>query len=100
MVLSSNIEGGPNCLSEAIVAGVPVITTDIDGCVGVLGPDYPGTYPVGNTDALRRQLIRAETDPTYLAELERYIVELAPHLSRQEEEARWAKLLETLFDEV
>ncbi len=100
MVLSSNIEGGPNCLSEAIVAGVPVITTDIDGCVGVLGPDYPGTYPVGNTDALRRQLIRAESDPNYLAELERYIVALAPHLTRQKEETRWAELLERVFNEV
>jgi len=100
MVLSSNMESGPNCLSEAIVAGLPVITTDIDGCQGVLGPEYPGYYPVGDTDALCRQLIRAESDPLYLAELERYIVELAPRLSRQEEESRWEKLLETLFDEV
>jgi putative glycosyltransferase (TIGR04348 family) len=100
MVLSSNIEGGPNCLSEAIVAGLPVITTDIDGCMGVLGPDYPGIFPVGSTEALSRQLIRTETDPDYLAELERYIVELAPYLSRQKEESRWEKLLETLSDEV
>ena len=100
MVLSSNIEGGPNCLSEAIVAGLPVITTDIDGCLGVLGPDYPGTFQVGNTDALCRQLIRAESDPNYLAKLERYVDELAPYFSRQEEESRWAKLLKTAFDEV
>jgi putative glycosyltransferase (TIGR04348 family) len=100
MVLSSNIEGGPNCLSEAIVAGLPVITTDIDGCLGVLGPDYPGTFPVGDTDALRRQLIRAESDPLYLAELERYVQELAPRLSRLEEESRWAELLEPVFNEV
>ncbi len=99
MVLSSIIEGGPNCLSEAIVAGLPVITTDIDGCLGVLGPDYPGVYPVGNTDALRRLLIRAESDPLFLADLERDVEELAPRLSRQEEESRWAKLLETVFDE-
>jgi putative glycosyltransferase (TIGR04348 family) len=100
MVLSSNIEGGPNCLSEAIVARLPVITTDIDGCIGVLGPDYPGTFQVGNTDALCRQLIRAESDPNYLAKLERLVDELAPYFSRQEEESRWEKLLESVFDEV
>ena len=100
MVLSSNIEGGPNCLSEAIVAGLPVITTDIDGCVGVLGPGYPGIFPVGDTDALHRQLVRAETEPEFMAELENHIVDLSPRFLQQEEEARWAKLFEELFDNV
>lgn len=100
MVLSSNIEGGPNCLSEAIVAGLPVITTDIDGCLGVLGLDYPGSFPVGDTDALGKQLIRAESEPSYLAELEGYVKELAPRLSRKEEQSRWEKLLETIVSEV
>ncbi len=99
MVLSSKIEGGPNSLSEAVVAGVPVITTDIDGCVGVLGPEYPGYFPVGNTDALQELLTRAETDSKFLATLESFIIKIAPRYSRQAEEARWASLLTELFDE-
>ena len=99
MVLSSRIEGGPNSLSEAVVAGVPVITTDIDGCVGVLGQDYQGYFPVGDTDALRGLLTRAETDSKFFSSLKNFIIKIEPRFSRQEEEARWASLLAGLFDE-
>ena len=98
MVLSSSIEGGPNSLSEAVVAGVPVITTDIDGCVGVLGKDYRGYFHVGDTDALRELLTRAETDSKFFGSLKNFIIKLGPRFSRQEEEVRWAKLLAGLFD--
>ena len=96
MVVSSKVEGGPNCLSEAIAAGVPVITTDIDGCVGVLGPDYPGYFPVGDTHALRDQLTRAENEAPFLAELEEYIAGIAPRFTREQERDRWASLLDEL----
>ncbi|MGB5879664.1 MAG: glycosyltransferase, partial [Thermoanaerobaculia bacterium] len=95
MTLTSTMEGGPNVLSEAVVAGVPVISSDIDGAVGVLGENYPGYYPVGDTGELRRRLVRAETDPAYLEQLERHIIILAPRFSREREKARWAELLET-----
>ena len=51
MVLSSVMEGGANVISEAVVAGLPVIASDIDGSVGLLGEDYAGYYPVKDTDA-------------------------------------------------
>ena len=96
MILTSRIEGGPNSLSEAIVAGVPVITTDIDGCVGVLGQSYPGYFPVGDSEALTELLTQAETDKEFLAELEKYIVKIEAQFSWQEEEARWEDLLAEL----
>ena len=98
MVLSSNVEGGPNCLSEAIVAGVPVITTNIDGCVGVLGPDYPGYFPVGDTAALCEQLTRAENDASFLAELEKSVKNIASRFVREIEQDRWATLLGELLN--
>ena len=98
MVVSSEVEGGPNCLSEAIVAGLPVITTDIDGCVGVLGPDYPGYFPAGDTIALRDQLTRAENDAPFLTELEEFIVRTSPRFTREQERDRWVSLLEELFE--
>ena len=45
MVLSSILEGGANVISEAVVAGLPVIASEIAGSVGLLGKDYPGYYP-------------------------------------------------------
>ena len=59
MVLSSRDEGGANVVSEAIVDGVPVLSTDISGSRGLLGDDYPGYYPVGDDEGLASLLLRA-----------------------------------------
>ncbi len=78
MVISSNQEGGANVVSEAIVAGVPVFASDIDGNVGLLGRHYEGYYPLGDEAALARLLDRAETEPGFLDRLERQGRELNP----------------------
>jgi putative glycosyltransferase (TIGR04348 family) len=99
MVLSSVIEGGPNVLSEAVMAGIPVICTNIDGCLGVLGADYPGYFSVGDTKGLHNLLMRVETDQNFLVELEEHITKLAPRFSRLEEQIRWADLMKVLVEE-
>ena len=45
MVISSLSEGGANVVSEAIVAGVPVLASRMDGNVGLLGSDYAVYFP-------------------------------------------------------
>ena len=69
MVLSSNMEGGANVISEALVSGLPVIASRIAGSVGLLGPDFPGYYPVRDTAALAGLLLRAEREPDFLERL-------------------------------
>ncbi len=96
MVLSSVLEGGPNSLSEAIIAEVPVLTTNIDGCVGVLGKDYLGYFPVGGEKALQKLLEKTETNPEFLSSLENYILKIAPKFSHEEEVKQWRELLLTL----
>lgn len=96
MALTSVMEGGPNVLSEAVVAGVPVIASDIDGTVGVLGESYPGYFPVGDTRALRRRLIQAEADAAFVRGLEDYVTKEMPRFSHQREKARWAELLDSV----
>ena len=78
MVISSNQEGGANVVSEAIVAGVPIIASHIPGNVGLLGRDYSGYYPVGDEVALARLLRRAETEPAFLKALEHQGRKLKP----------------------
>jgi putative glycosyltransferase (TIGR04348 family) len=63
MVLSSIMEGGANVISEALVADLPVLASEIAGSIGLLGRDHPGYYPTGDTAALARLLTRAENDP-------------------------------------
>lgn len=98
MVLSSRSEGGANVISEAIVAGVPILASRMDGNVGLLGRDYPGYFPVGDTKALARLLRRVETDPDFIVLLRRFIARLAPSFRPEREIAAWRKLLRDLLE--
>ena len=69
LVLSSASEGGANVVSEALACNVPVLSTHIPGSVGLLGKDYPGYFPYGDTGKLAHLLHHAETDPGYYANL-------------------------------
>ena len=93
MVLSSREEGGANVVSEAIVDGVPVLSTDIAGSRGLLGDDYPGYYPVGDDEALANLLLRAESEPEYLAELVEHCARLQPRFTPEGEREAWRELL-------
>jgi putative glycosyltransferase (TIGR04348 family) len=78
MVLSSHMEGGANVISEAVVSGLPVLASRIDGTVGLLGEDYPGYFPVSDTVALGRLLRRAEVEPDFLGGLNASCAARAP----------------------
>ena len=93
MVLSSRMEGGANVISEACVAGLPVIASDIAGSVGLLGEEYPGYYTTGDTRALRELLLRAEADRAWLGELQTACREKAGLFSYAQEKSRWRTLL-------
>jgi len=96
MVLSSIMEGGANVLGEAIVAGVPIVASRISGTVGILGPDYPGYFPVGDTPALAELLERAETEPEFLQSLRSWCKPLAPLFTEARERQSWQCMLEEL----
>ena len=77
MVLSSQQEGGANVVSEAVVAGLPILATDIPGTRGLLGPEHPGYFPVGDDAALAALLRRAEEEPRFLEHLHAFGAERA-----------------------
>jgi len=93
MVLPSVMEGGANVISEATVAGLPVIASDIDGSTGLLGEDYAGYFPVKNTKALRELLLKAETEPEYVSNLEQQCKRRAGLFTREAEKQGWVDLL-------
>ncbi|MBT4005793.1 MAG: TIGR04348 family glycosyltransferase [Rhodospirillales bacterium] len=97
MVISSNQEGGANVVSEAIAANVPVIASDIDGNVGLLGSDYPGLYPVRDEAALAVLLQRAESDPRYLKSLERCGRKLKPLFQPGHERAALKRIVNSVL---
>jgi glycosyltransferase involved in cell wall biosynthesis len=96
MVLSSRMEGGANVISEAVMAGLPVIASKIAGSVGLLGNKYPGYYPVGDSAALARLLRRAEKDTRYLEALRRHCGARAKLFAAARERRSWRDLLASI----
>ncbi len=99
LVLSSVSEGGPAVLGEAIVAGVPVLSTRTDGAVGILGEDYPGLFPVGDQAALTALLLRCEEDRKFYETLRQYGEALVDQFLPEREKASLALVLEKVFSE-
>jgi putative glycosyltransferase (TIGR04348 family) len=62
LAVTSWHEGGANVVTEALAAGVPVVSSRIPGSVGLLGADYPGYFPAGDTAALAGLLRDLESD--------------------------------------
>ena len=93
VVLSSLMEGGPSVLSEAVVAGVPILASRISATLGLLGEDYPGFFEVGDTSALSKLLYKTETDPQFMAALKQKINLLADKFDPSVEKLSLKKLL-------
>jgi len=96
MVISSSSEGGANVVSEAVVAGVPVLASRMDGNVGLLGGDYPGYFPVGDTAALARLLGRLEREPRFVKRLRQALARRVALFRPSREIAAWRRLLAEL----
>jgi putative glycosyltransferase (TIGR04348 family) len=96
LVLTSEQEGGANVVSEALAASVPVLSSRIAGSVGLLGEDYPGYFPVGDTEALARLLKRAEADSSFYRTLYDWCARLRPLVDPARESRSWEDLLAEL----
>jgi putative glycosyltransferase (TIGR04348 family) len=96
LVISSRLEGGANVISEACVLGTPVLASRMDGNVGLLGPDYPGLYEVGDTAGLAKLMQRFETDPNFATQLTTHCRKLAKHFRPKQEQKALARLLARL----
>lgn len=93
MVISSVMEGGANVVSEACVAHLPVLASDIPGNTGLLGLDYPGLFPVGDAKALAQLMTRAETDGNFYQRLHNHCRALAPRFTPAQEQAALQRVI-------
>jgi putative glycosyltransferase (TIGR04348 family) len=95
--LTSQLEGGANVISEAIALGVPVVSSRIAGSLGLLGTDYAGYFPFGDTQALADLLLRAETDSDFYHLLSEQCTQRRPLFEPAREQRNWHELLRELF---
>lgn len=93
LVLPSKMEGGANVISEAIVAGIPIIASNIHGSIGLLGSDYPGYYKVEDEESLKQVLLKAENDSAFYTQLEAACIDLKKDFSEEIERQAWNNLL-------
>jgi putative glycosyltransferase (TIGR04348 family) len=69
LVHPSRLEGGANVVIEAVRSGVPVLASRIDGNSGLLGADYDGYFPAGDSAALAALMRRFQAEPAFAAHL-------------------------------
>jgi putative glycosyltransferase (TIGR04348 family) len=96
LVLTSQLEGGANVVSEALACSVPVLSSRIPGSTGILGSDYPGYFEVGDAEGLAILLGRAEDESAFLADLRRRARSLSSLVSPARERESWRRLLREL----
>jgi putative glycosyltransferase (TIGR04348 family) len=96
LVMSSELEGGANVISEALACDVAVLASRIPAAVGMLGGDYPGLFEVGNETALAELLQRVENDPGFLNTLREHCRSAAPLVDPRRERSALAGLLTEL----
>jgi len=95
-VVPSSAEGGANVVSEAIASGTPIAATAIPGNLGLLGDDWPATFPVGDARGLGALIERAVTDPSFHQSLVQRTRALQPMVEPRREYDAWRRLLHDL----
>ena len=96
VVLSSKLEGGANVVSEALAAGVPILSTRISGSLGLLGKDYRGYFRVGDTKELAQLMYRCETDAKFYRGLRSDCRKPLRQVNPNRERVAWRNLLKEL----
>lgn len=90
-VNTSRSEGCSNALCEALALGAPVLATDIAGNRGLLGEEFEGYFPVGDSAALAQML-----EPERLQRLATWALPWRERLLPQRERQDLTGLLKSL----
>ncbi|MGJ8570391.1 MAG: glycosyltransferase family 4 protein [Hoeflea sp.] len=67
VVIPSRAESMPYIVLEAVAAGKPVISTRVGGIPEILGPDFAGFVPPGDSEALAGAMAKATSEPEWLS---------------------------------
>jgi glycosyltransferase involved in cell wall biosynthesis len=95
--ISSNYEGTPLALFEAMASGKAIVSTAVDGCREVLEDGTTGLLvPPRDPDALAAALARVADDPELQARLSR----MARDASRRYDIGECVRRMEELYDDV
>ena len=98
VVIPSRAESMPYIVLEAVAAGKPVISTKVGGIPEILGSDFAGFVPPGDTEALAKAMAHAIDDPEWLVGAMPAMEGFAAHFSARTMAERMATLYHTTLD--
>ena len=96
MVMNSVMEGGANAVSEAMVAELPVLASDISGNRGLLGETHRAYFPVRDDRALAALLERIEGSDSFRRQLAAEALTRTHRFAPEAELESWRGLLSEL----
>ena len=92
---TSHSEGASNVVAEAVVLGVPVFATRIEGNVGLLGPEHLGLF---EPPELHAHMDRAFREPEFLDTIRLQQAKRRPLFSTAREATSWMSLAERVVE--
>ena len=94
-VMSSNYEGMPNALLEAMCLGLPVISTKVSGAIDVIKNEYNGLLvDIDDIDGLIIAMDKLFSDEELRANLAKSACQLAEELAPEKIVSQWWELIE------
>jgi putative glycosyltransferase (TIGR04348 family) len=100
MVITSKMEGGANVIIEAVTSGVPVLASDISGNRGMLGENYAGYFPLGDSIKLAQLIDRAASDTQFYRRLKTQCAARAPLFAPERERTALLRLVAASLPDV
>ena len=90
---TSHLEGGANSVAESIVLGTPVLASQVEGNVGMLGDDYAGYFTPNSPTELAALIQRTLTDGVFLDTLKEQVRKRQATFDTESEVQGWLTLL-------
>ncbi|HIG05166.1 MAG TPA: glycosyltransferase [Planctomycetes bacterium] len=89
-------EGGANIISEALVAEIPILSSDAPGNLGLLGASHPGIFSRQDARQLAQLVLRFSEDARFRKQLLQHSKKLGKSHLQQVEIGAWRRLLAKL----
>ncbi|MBQ96845.1 MAG: glycosyl transferase family 1 [Roseibacillus sp.] len=95
--LTSLQEGGGCAMNEAAAAQTPILASRNDASTSLLGEDYPGLFPFGDTETLSALLYQCESEPHFCSQLLKNATNHLRNYRSASSNGSWSNILEELF---
>ena len=84
-------------MTEAAAAHTPIVASRNDASTSLLGEDYPGLFPFGDTETLSALLLRCESEKEFCRQLLEHAENRLKEYRNDPRNKSWSSILRDLF---